>query len=45
MSLKNDFGSLFVFSNTGKLLSTLDNVEFVKYSNAMLMDGKRNSIT
>lgn len=40
MSLKNDFGSLFVFSNTGKLLSTLDNVEFVKYSNAMLMDGK-----
>lgn len=40
MSIENDFGSLFVFSNTGKLLSTLDNVEFVKHSNAMLIDGK-----
>jgi hypothetical protein len=41
MSIKNDFGSLFIFSKSGKLLSTLDNVEFVKHSSEMLIDGKQ----
>jgi hypothetical protein len=40
MSIKNNFGSLLVFSKTGKLLRTLDNVEFVQYSPAMLIDGQ-----
>lgn len=40
MSTKNDVGSLFIFSKNGKLLNSLDNVEFVKYSPAMLLDGK-----
>lgn len=40
MTIQNDFGSLFVFSNNGKLLQTIDNVEFIKFTNNMLLDGK-----
>lgn len=40
MSSKNDFGSLFIFSKNGKLLQTFENVEFVKFTNNMLLDGK-----
>lgn len=40
MALQNEFGSLLVFSKTGRLLSTLDNIEFVRHSPAMLIDGK-----
>lgn len=40
MSIQNEFGSLFVFSKNGKLLQTIDNVEFVRYTNTMLIDGK-----
>lgn len=40
MAIQNEFGSLFVFSKNGKLLQTLNNVEFVKFKNTMLIDGK-----
>jgi len=40
MAIQNEFGSLFVFSKNGKLLQTIDNVEFVQFQNTMLIDGK-----
>lgn len=40
MAIQNEFGSLFVFSKNGKLLQTIDNVEFIQFQNTMLIDGK-----
>lgn len=45
MTQKNDFGTLLAFSKNGILLKKIDNVEFVKYSPAMLLDGKKFTCT